>query len=166
MSRLLSHNTTLCARRSGMSRIAHDISTVTFTLETMMIRFALAASLLLATPLLAQDKIAADAHVTEVLLAARVGDVIRNTCPTASARMFTVLAEMSALKSYAIGQGYTEPEVKAFLKDPAEKERIKGLASAYLAKAGAVEGDAESYCKVGRAEVAAGSLTGKLLRVR
>lgn len=119
---------------------------------------------LLATPALAESKIAADKHVTEVLLAARVGDVIRNTCPSISARMFVVLGAMSDLKSYAIAQGYAEAEVKAFLKDPEEKARIKALAAAYLAKAGAKEGDVESFCVAGRAEIAAGTLTGSLLR--
>ncbi|NBZ87539.1 DUF5333 domain-containing protein [Stagnihabitans tardus] len=124
----------------------------------------LALILSLSAPAFAESKIAADAHVTDVLLAARVGDVIRNTCPSISARMFVVLGAMSDLKAYAIAQGYSEAEVKAFLKDPAEKARIKALAASYLAKAGAKEGDVESYCVAGRAEIAAGTLAGSLLR--
>lgn len=127
---------------------------------------ALMILMLTTLPVLAESKIAQDRHVTEVLLAARVGDVIRTTCPSISARMFAVFVAMNDLKSYARGQGYTEEEVKAFLKDPVEKDRIKGLAAAYLKKAGAKEGDAESFCTVGRAEIAANSLTGSLLRAR
>lgn len=119
---------------------------------------------LIAAPALADGKISADAHVTEVLLAARVGDVIRNTCPTISARMFVVLGAMSDLKSYALSKGYAEEEVKAFLKDPTEKARIKALAASYLAKVGVKDGDVESYCAAGRAEIAAGTLAGSLLR--
>ena len=133
-------------------------------MRTAALILTLIAAPALAAPVAAQSKIAADAHVTEVLLAARVGDVIRNTCPSISARFLAVYGEMNALKSYARGQGYSEDEVKAFLRDPAEKDRIKALAAAYLAKAGAREGDAESYCVVGRDEIAKGTRAGSLLR--
>ena len=43
-------------------------------------------------------------------------------------------------------------------------KRIKAAAKDYLKAAGAVEGDVESYCKVGRNEIAKGTLTGSLLR--
>lgn len=131
------------------------------TMTRLMLALCLST---LAAPLWAESRIAKDDHVTQMLMAARVGDVIRNTCPTISARMFVVLGQMHELKAYALAQGYTEPEVRAFLKDPVEKDRIKGLADAYLAKAGAKPGDAESHCTVGRAEIAAGTLTGRLLR--
>jgi hypothetical protein len=132
-------------------------------LMEMKMRLALILCLL-AAPAFAESKISTDAHVTEVLLAARVGDVIRNTCPSISARMFAVLGAMSDLKSYAVAQGYAEDEVKAFLKDPVEKDRIKGMAAAYLSKAGAKDGDVESYCVVGRDEITRQTLTGSLLR--
>ncbi len=105
-----------------------------------------------------------DAHITEKLVAAQVGDVIRTTCPSISARMFVVLREMLSLQSYALGAGNSESEIKAFLDSPTEKARIKALALDYLTKAGAKEGDAESYCAVGRAEIAAGTVAGELLR--
>lgn len=105
-----------------------------------------------------------DAHVTDKLVAAQVGDIIRNTCPSISARMFVVLGEMLSLNNYALSQGNTDAEIKAFLDSPSEKARIKGLALDYLAKAGAKDGDAESYCTVGRAEIAAGTMAGQLLR--
>lgn len=105
-----------------------------------------------------------DAHVTDKLVAAQVGDIIRNACPSISARMIVVLGEMLSLKNYALGQGNSEDEIKAFLDSASEKARIKALAVDYLAKAGAKEGDAESYCAAGRAEIAAGSTAGQLLR--
>ena len=106
-----------------------------------------------------------DAHVTEKLVAAQAGDILRNACPKASARMFVVLGEMASLQSYAISQGYDEATVKAFLADKAEKKRIRQLANAYLAKAGFVKGDEASACATARAEVAGGTFTGSLLAV-
>lgn len=106
-----------------------------------------------------------DAHVTEMLVAAQVGDILRNTCPQVSARMFVVLPEMFALQSYAKSKGHDDAAIQAFLDSPDEKARIRALADAYLVQAGGVLGDVASYCAVARAEVAAGSVAGRLIRV-
>lgn len=119
---------------------------------------------LFAVPAMAKQPLNQNQHITDSLVAGRVADVIRQTCPSISAKMITAYNKLEDLKQYAIDQGYTEPEVKAFLKDGAEKARIKGIAAAYLAKAGAVDGDVESYCVAGRAEIANGTLAGSLLR--
>jgi hypothetical protein len=126
--------------------------------------FALAAMLALASPAFALDPLPEETHINDSLRAGRIGDVIRKTCPTISARMFTVLGKIEDLKRYATDKGYSREEVEAFIKNPEQKARIKAEAAAYLAEAGAVEGDAESYCRVGRDEIAKGSLIGELLR--
>lgn len=131
---------------------------------------ALMTALLLAVPAFAkaEDKLplAEEPHINEQLIAAAAGDKLRNTCPTISARMFVVWDKMWALKTYAEEKGYTEPEVKAFLADKDQKARVKAAAMDYLTKAGAVDGDVDSFCTVGRAEIAAGTLVGQLLRSR
>jgi Family of unknown function (DUF5333) len=124
----------------------------------------IALLLAMASPALAMDPLPQEAHINDSLRAGRIGDVIRKTCPTISARMFTVLGKIEDLKRYATNKGYSREEVEAFIKNPEQKARIKAEAAAYLAKAGAVEGDAESYCRVGRDEIAKGSLIGELLR--
>ena len=126
----------------------------------------LAAVLALAAgPSQAEGKVplAEEAHINEQLIAGAAGDMLRNTCPTLSARMLVVWKKLRELERYAREQGYTEEEVKVFLKDRTQKARIKAEAQAYLAEAGAVEGDVESYCAAGRAEIDKGSLVGLLL---
>lgn len=132
----------------------------------MKTRFVTAAvvALLVSSPAFALEPLNTEKHINESLVAGRVGDVIRNTCPSISARMVVALQKLSALEAYALDKGYTEADVDAFLKNKAEKARIKALADAYLKAAGAVVGDEESYCKVGRAEIAKGTLAGSLLR--
>ncbi|MBI1172070.1 hypothetical protein GC209_11775 [bacterium] len=103
-------------------------------------------------------------HINDELRAAAAGDILRHTCPTISARLFVFLGRVQDLKSYAISKGYTPPEVKAFLDDDAQKARIKAEAEAYLAAAGAKPGDVESYCKVGRDEIARKTPMGQMLR--
>ena len=108
--------------------------------------------------------LAEEPHINEQLMAAAVGDVIRKTCPSISARMVTVYFKAKALEDYARDAGYQEDEVKAFLKDKAEKARIKAMAIDYMASNGVVEGDVDSYCALGNAEIRKGSLIGALLR--
>lgn len=124
----------------------------------------LAAFALLSAPAMAKVPLEENQHITDSLMAGRVADVIRSTCPSISARMVTAYAKLEDLKKYAVDQGYTEAEVKAFLKDKSQKDRIKALAADYLKKAGAVEGDVESYCVAGRAEIDKGTLAGSMLR--
>jgi hypothetical protein len=109
--------------------------------------------------------LAQDTHVTERLVAAKVGDTLRKTCPEASVRWVKVWNEAEALKSHARAEGHTETTVKAFLKDQDQKARINGLATAYLDAAG-YRGDAASACAVARAEVQQGTLAGGLLRMQ
>jgi hypothetical protein len=105
-----------------------------------------------------------DPHVTRQLVAAQVGDIIRTICPTISARVFVVVSEIWALERHAKAAGHTDADIRAFLDSPSEKQRIKTLALDYLRKAGAKTGDVESYCKVGRDEIANQTVTGSLLR--
>jgi len=119
---------------------------------------------LLSAPAFALEPINQEPRINETLIAGRIGDIIRNTCPTISARMLVVYSKLRELENYARDKGYSEADFEAFRNNEAEKNRMKAQAAAYLRKAGAVEGDPESYCKVGRDEIAKGSLIGEILR--
>lgn len=123
-------------------------------------------ALLLATPAFANPPpMAEEQHINDELRAGFAGDTLRKTCPTLSARMIVVMGRLWDLKSYAEEQGYTGDDYDAFRKDPVQKKRLKDEAEAYLQAAGAVPGDAESYCKVGEGEIAKGTAVGSLLRL-
>ena len=134
----------------------------------MMNRVAMAvvlAGLTLAAPALAGPvPMAQNPHINDELRAGFAGDILRKTCPTISARMLVVMGRLWDLKSYAEEQGYTAEDYDAFRSDPVQKKRLKDEAAAYLAAAGAKEGDVESFCAVGEAEIAKNSPLGQLLR--
>jgi hypothetical protein len=111
------------------------------------------------------NALADDAYVTEKLVAAQVGDILRTQCPKAEARMLVVMSEMLSLQSHAKSNGHDDAAIRAFLRSAAQKARIRSLAQSYLENAGAVAGDSDSFCAVARAEVAAGTTAGQLLRV-
>jgi hypothetical protein len=112
----------------------------------------------------AQVPLAEEPHINEQLMAAAVGDAIRKTCPSISARMVTVYFKAKELEKYARNAGYQEAEVKAFLKDKTEKARIKSMAAEYMAANGVLKGNAATYCALGNAEIKKDSLIGSLLR--
>ncbi len=122
------------------------------------------AALMFAAPVHALEPLAEETFINDSLRAGRIGDVIRKTCPTIHARMFVVLGKIEGLKTYALNKGYERADVEAFIRSDTEKARIKAEAAEYLKAAGAVEGQPETFCAVGEAEIAKGSLIGELLR--
>lgn len=117
----------------------------------------------LSSPLRALPALADDQHITLSLMSAGVGDSIRNKCPTISARIFVALRKVKELEKYAKKLGYSEAQIKAFISSKPERERIRGLVRAYMVENGVVEGKKETYCSLGRAEIAKGSLIGQLI---
>jgi hypothetical protein len=91
-------------------------------------------------------------------------DAIRNTCPSIEERTFRALSTATGLLNRARALGYSFSEAKAYVDDGTEQARVKAEAMAYLRQAGAVDGNAESFCTVGRAEIARGSAIGVLIR--
>lgn len=146
------------ARRATLGPMGY----LTMTLSNLALAGLLAVSgfaAQAATVPMAQDK-----HINDELRAGFAGDMLRKTCPSISARMLVVMGRLYDLKSYAESHGYTADDYDAFRGDPVQKARLKAEAADYLAKAGAKPGDAESYCQVGRDEIAKGSAIGQLLR--
>jgi len=131
--------------------------------------FAILLAVMIAVPGLAaadgKVPLPQEAHINEQLIAAQAGDILRKTCPKVHAKMLVVWFKAFELENYARSKGYSEPEVKAFLKDPVQKARVKAEAEAYLKKAGVKAGDVESYCQVARDEVAKNTLVGQIMRV-
>lgn len=103
-------------------------------------------------------------HATAVLVEARVADRVRRICPSIDGRMMRAIGEARKLKAWANQQGYADDEIRNFLEDRAQKDRIYAQAEARLARNGARPGVPETYCTAGRAEMAAGTLAGSLLR--
>jgi hypothetical protein len=104
--------------------------------------------------------------INDQLFVAAVGDQIRKNCPSLEARMGLVYRRGLALYNYALGQGYTRKEISDYLESKPDNRAMQARANAYLEKRGVRQGDAESYCAAGRAEIAANSPIGELLRSR
>ena len=62
-------------------------------------------AVLAASPALALEPLNKEAHINESLVAGQVGDTIRKTCPSISAKMFTVLAQAERAGRLCARQG-------------------------------------------------------------
>lgn len=129
---------------------------------------ALAATITLTTaaPAAALQPLAQERYINDRLVAARVADRIRRECPSIDGRVVLAYMKARELKAYARSKGYSEAQIEAFLDSRADKDRIYAIAEQYMAGKGAVAGDANSFCRLGRDEIARNTVTGSLLRAK
>ncbi|MFD2843114.1 DUF5333 domain-containing protein [Paracoccus cavernae] len=99
---------------------------------------AVAASTLVAVPAFAQQApLSQEKYINDRLIAARIADRVRRECPTYGARMVYAWGQARALKRYALGKGYSEAQIDAFLDSKEDKKRIYAVAEDYLKRKGA-----------------------------
>ena len=101
--------------------------------------------------------------ITEGLIETAIAYEIDQVCEALDGRRLQGIALLWSLNSEARRLGYSQEEIRAFIDDDAEKDRLEAIARERLRGMGAVEGQAETYCDVGRAEIARASQIGRLL---
>ncbi len=119
---------------------------------------ALAAPVSAKTPL--RDVPAIDGQMLNVALALEISE----KCGEIGARKLKGMNFLWSLKRKANDLGYSDDEINAYRKSPAEKARIRKLGEAYVKSKGLDPKNAADLCTLGRAEIAAGSVIGSLLR--
>ncbi|WP_265500959.1 DUF5333 domain-containing protein [Paracoccus beibuensis] len=131
-----------------------------------MLRPLIAAALLAATPAVALEPLSQNAYVNDRLVQARVADLVRRGCPSIDARIIRAFSEARKLKRYALDQGYSEAQIDAFLDSRDDRRRIYATADRYMVERGVVNGQPETFCRLGRDEIARQTVAGSLLSAR
>ncbi|MGR3839238.1 MAG: DUF5333 domain-containing protein [Cognatishimia sp.] len=98
------------------------------------------------------------------LLNIGIANEIRETCPDISARMLRATLRLNSIHNEAKSLGYSSEEIDAFRNSEANKAKMRAQGESYMTKNGVVAGDPDSYCALGRAEIAKSSQIGTLLR--
>ena len=159
--------TASCGARGGLRSYVAGICNKGTAMTAGKTFAALTAALMtmgvLASPVAALEPLSQERYINDRLIAARVADRIRRECPTLDARVLYAFIQARALERYALDKGYTRQQVDAFLDDKAERQRIYAVAEDYMARNGVRKGDPESYCRLGRQEIANGTVAGSLL---
>ena len=140
----------------------------------MMHRFAMICLLIgLAAPAAAAQSQAevnaalrGNAVIYNGLFAIAVADQVRRNCDSVDARMVRAITFARSLERQARSLGFAEPQIRAFIDSREEKDRMRAHVQRYFAEQGVREGVPETYCALGRAEIARGTQAGALLRTR
>ena len=103
-----------------------------------------------------------DDYVYYTLVAYEIGE----QCPTISARKLKGISDLWALGRKAKAMGYTEAEIKAYVRSDAEKARMVKRGEAYMKTKGVTYDDPETFCALGRAEIEKNSAIGVYLRAK
>jgi hypothetical protein len=101
--------------------------------------------------------------IAEGLIATAIAYEIGERCDGIDGRKLQGIAFLWSLESRARQLGYSRDEIQAFIDDDAEKDRLEAIARQRLRDMGAVEGEWDTYCAVGREEIGKESQIGKLL---
>ena len=112
----------------------------------------------------AQTALKEVAHVRDGIIDVGMAYELSEHCDSIRARLFRGLGFLQSLKSHASELGFTDEEIDDYVNDRNEKKRLEAIARAKLVTLGVVEGEEASYCAVGRAQIAANTRVGWLLR--
>lgn len=102
--------------------------------------------------------------VTNRLVLAGIVKEIYKKCPTISVRKLRGFMYLQSIYNYAVDQGFSHDEIEAYVENEEEEARLLVHVNTWLSNRGAVEGNPESYCTIGKAEIDAESPIGKFLR--
>lgn len=95
-----------------------------------------------------------------------IGKMLYRNCDDIKPRRFRAFQFARSLQSRARKMGYSDAEIDAYLDSDKDKDRIKGQARKYLEARGVNFSQPATFCKVGRAEIAAETTVGNLLWAR
>ena len=118
----------------------------------------------LAQPAQALPPLSENRAITEGLIAVGMALELGENCPDLSPRMVRGLFYLNGLKGQARDAGYSDAQIDAFVQDAGQKARLEDAARTRLRALGVQDDLAESYCTVGRAQIAADTAAGRLLK--
>ena len=104
------------------------------------------------------------AYVRDGIIDVGMAYELSEECSDLRARLFRGIGFLQSLQSHASDLGYTDEEIDDYVNDRDEKRRLEAIARAKLADLGVIEGEEATYCAVGRAQIAAETRVGWLLR--
>ena len=81
------------------------------------------AAVMIALPAFALGPINQEQRINDTLRSGFIAEAISDTCPTMQPRKLRALTELLKLRDYALSQGYSAAEVRAFVESKSEKAR-------------------------------------------
>lgn len=95
-----------------------------------------------------------------------VAYVISEECSVIDARKIKGVTRLWSLGRQAQALGYSEAEIKAYIRSDEEKARMRKRGEAYMKVKGVSHDEPESFCELGHAEIERNSAIGVYLRAK
>ena len=118
------------------------------------------------TPAQVSAALRANPDVYQGLFALALAHGIRDICPSIEERSLRVNFFTLGLYNRARSLGFSHSQVTGFVEDQSEVDRMFAEVIAHVRARGVRETDIDAVCALGRAEIAAGTQAGALLRQR
>jgi len=118
----------------------------------------------LAGNLSAQSALKDVTRVTEGLIAVGMAVELSDECGSLKPRTLRGINFLRSLENHAKDLGFSQSQIDDYVDSRDEKKRLEAIARGRLADLGVVEGQENTYCSVGRAQMAQGTQVGRLLR--
>lgn len=134
------------------------------TKRTIALMVVLLATVSIAGNLSAQSSLKNEPAVRDGIINVGMAFEISEQCDSIRARTLRGISYLQSLRSTARDLGYSDAEIDAYIDDADEKRRLEAIAREQLALLGAVEGQPDSYCAIGHAQIAGDTPIGWLLR--
>ena len=125
----------------------------------LIVGFAVLAGATAANPEIGQIEL-----ISEGLINTAIAYEIDRVCDSIEPRTIEGINFLWSLKEHASELGYSDAEIRSFVDNEEEKARLEAIARQRLRDMGAIEGQPETYCTVGRAEMAGRTDIGRFLR--
>jgi hypothetical protein len=108
-----------------------------------------------------------DARIHASLLAAGIAVAIAERCPAITSRDLRIRTDALGLVNHARGLGYSLSQVRAFVDDRAEKDRMRAQVRDWFAARGLRDSDpADGFCALGRQQMAENAPAARYMRAQ
>lgn len=125
---------------------------------------SLLACTLAATTAFAKPPLRDVAEIDDPLMMVAIAHEISETCGDIGARIVRGTLRLQELRSRANAMGYSDKEIRAYVKSKSEKRRMRSKAEKYLAGLGVRANDTAELCRFGKMEMQSQSEIGRLLK--
>ncbi|OIQ33723.1 MAG: hypothetical protein BM562_00700 [Alphaproteobacteria bacterium MedPE-SWcel] len=105
-------------------------------------------------------------EIENPLFAVAVASEVAETCDQLAPRTLKGLNQLYKIRSRANALGYSDNEIKAYVKSDQEKARMRAKGTRLLMQEGVKLDQPETFCTYGMAEIEKNSAIGVLLRAK
>ncbi len=103
-------------------------------------------------------------EIENMLFTVAIANEVGKKCGSLEGRWLRGYKMLFKLRRRANQLGYSDAEIRTYVESDVEKDRMRAKGYRYLESEGVVKNNPETFCALGRAEIAKSSAIGALLK--